>query len=105
MGRIEALSDQFPDGIPRFRTIDSLLMLHPGGDEGIVFFENTRGNRRQLIKQILDQLPEGGTEMDESSTEEDDEYYTDSEPDYFEDLDRPVAPEPVAARMARRNAW
>ena len=90
VGRIEALGDQFPDGIPRLRTTDKLLMLHPGGDEGILFFENTRGNRRQLIRQILDQLPEGGGEDDEEGLDDADVVFVDHEPDYDADPDRPV---------------
>lgn len=75
--RIEALGDQFPDGIPRLRTTDKLLMLHPGGDEGVLFFENTRGNRRHLIRQILDQLPEGGGEDDEAGFDDADAVFVD----------------------------
>ena len=90
--RIEALGDQFPDGIPRLRTTDSLLMLNPGDDAGIFFFENTRGNRRELIRQILDQLPEGSEDSEDEIVEED-EFYSDPEPDYEEDLERPVEPE------------
>ena len=93
VARVEALGDQFPDGIPRLRTTDKLLMVNPGGDEGIIFIENTRGNRRQLIRQILDQLPESGTDSEEYTSEDDDEFYTDPEPDYGDDLDRPVESE------------
>ena len=74
VARIEALGDQFPDGIPRLRTTDKLLMLHPGDDEGILFFENTRGNRRQLVRQILDQLPEGDAEPEGYGLDDDDEF-------------------------------
>ena len=87
---INALGDQFPDGIPKLRTTDKLLMLHPGGDEGVIFFENTRGNRRQLIRRILDQLHEGEGEEDEAGFDDIDAVFVKQEPDYDADPDRPV---------------
>jgi hypothetical protein len=36
VARIEALGDQFPNEMPRLRTTGKLLMLHPGGDEGVI---------------------------------------------------------------------
>jgi len=93
VSRIDVLGDQFPDGVPRLRTTDKLLMLRPGDEDGITFFENTRRNRRELIRQILDQLPEGGADPEGCSEEDDDEIYTDPEPDYDEDFGRPVEAE------------
>lgn len=62
----------------------------------------SRGNRRQLIRQILDQLPEGGAEDDEAGLDDADMVVVDQEADYDADPDRPVN---IERAPKHRYAW
>lgn len=53
---LDNLADEF-EGIPRLRELEGYLLLDAGDDETIVVFQDTRGTRREVLRQVTAMLP------------------------------------------------
>ena len=87
------------DDIPRLRENGGLLLMKT--EDEVLCFEDTRGNRRELLNLICKAIVRAPdvamVDVDLTDAEDLPGYYADLDRDDFEDLDRAVMPELLPA--------